>query len=222
MLMFRREDRGRVAHGEITVTYRLWKSPKVKAGKLYETGFGAVRVDDVQVVPAALVSKDDVAPTGCANVAAIWELAGDHTKTRVTPETLLTRVQFTFLGDVHAAAKTAPARTIDEITAKLARLDARSPRGPWTMSVLRLIAEAPHVPARVLAAQLDWERLDFKAHVRKLKALGLTISHEVGYELSDAGHQFLAAPREATAKPRATRPRPAAGARSARTRRRSR
>jgi hypothetical protein len=222
MLMFRRQDRGRVAAGAITVTYRLWKSPKVKAGKLYQTGFGIARVDDVQVVPAALISRHDVAPTGCASVAAIRELAGEHTKTRVTDDTLLTRVQFTFLGNVHAPAKTAPTRTIDEITSKLARLDQKSPRGPWTMSVLQLIGEAPHVPARVLAAQLDWERLDFKAHVRKLKTLGLTISHEVGYQLSDFGMEFLATAQRRGTPPRANPPPPAAGARSARTRRRSR
>jgi hypothetical protein len=96
MLMFREEDRGRVARGEITVTYRLWKRAHVRAGKSYETGFGTVDVDDVQVIPAALVPESDVPLTGCADVEAIWALAGEHTKTRVTPETLLTRVAFRF------------------------------------------------------------------------------------------------------------------------------
>ena len=49
MLMFREQDRGRVADGEITVTYRLWKSAHVKAGKRYETGFCAVDVEDEAV-----------------------------------------------------------------------------------------------------------------------------------------------------------------------------
>ena len=98
MLMFREQDRGRVADGEITVTYRLWKSAHVKAGKRYETGFGAVDVQDVQVMPAALVPQDDVALSGCGDIASIWELAGEHTKTRVGPETLLYRVQFRFVG----------------------------------------------------------------------------------------------------------------------------
>lgn len=100
MLMFRQPDRERVARGEITVTYRLWKSAHVKAGKTYEAGFGKVAVDDVQLLPAALVPEGDVPATGCADVAAIWALAGDHTGATVTPDTLLYRVQFRFLGGV--------------------------------------------------------------------------------------------------------------------------
>jgi hypothetical protein len=96
MLTFRQQDRGRVASGEITVTYRLWKRAHVKAGKSYETGFGAVDVDDVQLLAAALVPESDVALTGCDDIAAIWALAGEHTQTTVTPETLLTRVQFRY------------------------------------------------------------------------------------------------------------------------------
>ena len=64
MLMFRAEDRERVARGEITVSFRLWKSAHVKAGKRYETGFGTVEVDDVQVLPAAMIDESDVAPVG--------------------------------------------------------------------------------------------------------------------------------------------------------------
>ena len=35
------------------------------------------------------------------------------------------------------------------------------------------------------------ETLAFKANVRKLKALGLTISHETGYELTALGRDVL-------------------------------
>ena len=97
-LSFRKEDRGRVAAGEITVSYRLWTRAQVKAGNRYETGFGAVEVDDVQVMPAGLVQESDVALTGCADVASIWALAGEHKGERVGPETLLHRVEFRFVG----------------------------------------------------------------------------------------------------------------------------
>jgi hypothetical protein len=96
--MFRQQDRGRVADGEITVTYRLWKSAKVKAGKTYETGFGRVEVEDVDLIPAALVPSADVARSGLPDIASIWQLAGEHTKARVDPDTLLYRVQFRFVG----------------------------------------------------------------------------------------------------------------------------
>jgi hypothetical protein len=99
MVSFRKEDRDRVANGEITVTFRLWSRSKVKAGNTYATGFGTIVVDDVTVMPAALITEDEVAPSGCESVQAIWNLAGEHTKTQVTPDTLLHRVQFRFLRD---------------------------------------------------------------------------------------------------------------------------
>ncbi|HEU4546515.1 MAG TPA: hypothetical protein VFR88_09515, partial [Microlunatus sp.] len=46
-----------------------------------------------------------------------------------------------------------------------------------------------------LAAELGRERDDWKRDVRKLKALGLTESLEVGYRLSPRGRAFLAADR---------------------------
>ncbi len=65
--------------------------------------------------------------------------------------------------------------------------------GSWTRETLELIAAKPAVRAGDLAQQLGQERLPFKANVRKLKALGLTESLEVGYRLSPRGRAFLAA-----------------------------
>ena len=57
--------------------------------------------------------------------------------------------------------------------------------------MLRLIAERPHVRAPDLAASLGRDTPSFKDDVRKLKALGLTISHSPGYELSPRGRAAL-------------------------------
>lgn len=93
-LTFRKQDRDRVAGGEITVTFRLWKHARVKAGNSYQTGLGVAEIDDVQAMPAAVVSVDDVRPSGCQSIEAIWRLAGEHTNTVVTRDTLLYRVAF--------------------------------------------------------------------------------------------------------------------------------
>lgn len=216
MLMFRREDRERVARGEITVTFRLWKSPHVKTGKTYESGFGRVEVEDVQVIPAAMISEDDVPASGCADVAAILQLAGEHTKVRVDPDTLLHRVQFRYLGDSAIPAEPPPAPDMERVAERLERMDRRSSGGPWTLAMLRLIQRRPHVAARLLAPELGYEKLEFKANARKLKALGLTISHEVGYALSDAGRAYLESRRPSRRSPSA------AARRSPRTRGHSR
>lgn len=80
---------------------------------------------------------------------------------------------------------------VEAIRRRLARLDAASKRGPWTADVLGQIASQPAVSSAVLAADLDWDRPDYKLHVRRLKALGLTISLDVGYRLSPRGRAYL-------------------------------
>ena len=57
--------------------------------------------------------------------------------------------------------------------------------------MLSLIAHQPRVSASSLAAEVGHEKAAFKADVRKLKKLGLIISHEVGYEISPRGRAFL-------------------------------
>jgi biotin operon repressor len=91
------------------------------------------------------------------------------------------------------------AADVDALTKRLQRMDARSPAGPWTFETLTLIAQRPGVVSTELARQIGMERFAFKANVRKLKALGLTVSLETGYRLSPRGKAFL----------RAIRPKPA-------------
>jgi hypothetical protein len=58
---------------------------------------------------------------------------------------------------------------------------------------LLTIRRRPRVAASRLAKALGRETQPFKADVRKLKRLGLTVSYEVGYDLSPRGRAFLAA-----------------------------
>lgn len=191
MVAFRKEDRARVASGEITVSFRLWQRAQARAGNRYATGFGTIEIDDVRVMPAGLVTAGDVPRTGCSSVAEVWALAGEHTGANVTAETLLYRLEFRFLGDLPASTAASPrVLPAPELVKRLEKMDARSSR-PWAFRTLELIEAAPRVPARLLAAELGRETLDFKANVRKLKALGLTVSHETGYELTNLGQDVL-------------------------------
>jgi hypothetical protein len=187
VLPFTAADHVRVAAGEITVTWRLWKYAHVKPDRIYSTGFGAVEIEDVRVVRAADVSDADARECGLADAASLIEMARSHTGAIVEPDTLLYRVQFHYVADPPSR----PQLRLFEISSRLERLDQRSPRGPWTQRVLRLIEDEPGVPARALAAEAGRATPDFKADVRRLKALGLTISLEVGYELSELGQAYV-------------------------------
>jgi hypothetical protein len=72
--------------------------------------------------------------------------------------------------------------------AVFARLDRM---GEWAYEVLQAIAENPGLRAPDLAASFGREIAPFKRDVRKLKELGLTISLEVGYQLSPRGTAVL-------------------------------
>ena len=71
-------------------------------------------------------------------------------------------------------------------------MDRLSKHGPWTRQTLELIAQNPPTAASKLAPMLGRDTRAFKADVRKLKKLGLTVSFEVGYELTSLGKAFLA------------------------------
>jgi hypothetical protein len=188
MVSFTAEDHARVAAGEVTVTWRLWKYAHVKAGKTYATGFGgAVEIDDVRAVRAADVTEADAHEAGLPDAESLIELARSHTGREVTDETLLYCVRFRYT----PVTPEKPRLPLEEIARRLDRLDVASKRGPWTLQALRLIEANPAIVARLLAPETGLPLLDFKQNVRKLKALGLTISLERGYELSELRQSYL-------------------------------
>jgi hypothetical protein len=87
------------------------------------------------------------------------------------------------------------ATALADLGRRLDRMD-KAAETPWTRAALRQIAAQPGVVSTVLAEALDQERFSFKTRVRRLKALGLTESLQVGYRLSPRGEAFLAADRD--------------------------
>ena len=184
-MLFKLADHQRVARGEFSVTYRLWKSPHVKKGATYRSGFGgAYHILDVSLVRAGDISDKDARAAGSSDRLALLKLAGEHTRTKVTPRMNLYRVSFRYV-------KKEPKREtldVEEVLSRLARLDKTK---PWTELALTLIERNPRVVARELASEAGFHTLDFKVNIRKLKKLGLTISCEVGYELTPLGQSTL-------------------------------
>jgi len=169
--------------GRIAVVFRYWKRPTVRAGGTLTTARGVLAIDAVEVVTD--VSERDATRAGFGSRAELLA------RLRRQPGGRLYRVTLHWRGDDPRIALRAAPPSADElaaITAKLARLDAR---GAWTARTLRLIADRPGVRAGDLASSLGRETPPFKADVRKLKALGLTESLEVGYRLSPRGRAVL-------------------------------
>ena len=149
-----------------------------------------VEVESVDVVEPSSVDAADAREAGYANVSELLaDLRGD-------PLLPVYRIRLRRVGGPDPRDELARAGSLTEadvaaITARLARMDRASSRGPWTGAVLALIADQPGVVSTVLAEAISWERQDFKLHVRRLKELGLTLSLDVGYRLSPRGESYL-------------------------------
>lgn len=187
MVSFNTADLALVTSGRITVTWRLWKYAHVKAGRAYGLGNGAIAIEDVRAVRVGDVMDDDALEAGLRSAEDLVELARSHTGAAVSSDTLLYRVQFHYIDE----APEKPRLDLPEVRRRLHRLDGATAHGAWTEAALRLIEENPGTVARELAAEMGMPPLYFKTNVRKLKALGLTVSLEVGYELSELGQAYL-------------------------------
>jgi len=175
--------------GSVDLAFRRWRRAGVKAGGTQLTPPGVLAIDAVDVVAVGDITQKDARRAGYRDRAELLAELDRH------PEGTLIRIAFHYAGADPRLALRQGAEVADDelarIRARLARLDRASRRGPWTETVLRLIAARPAVRAADLAASLGRETQPFKTDVRKLKQLGLTESLEVGYRLSPRGEAVL-------------------------------
>jgi hypothetical protein len=183
-----------IEDGSVTLTFRRWKRCQVVAGHTYRTAAGRVLVDAVDVVDPARVTAAEAGRAGYESVDAMRaSLRGDPSlpvyRIRIGPAT----------GSDPRAELAATDRLDDdevaELDRRLERFDRASATGPWTTATLEIIDRRPATVSTDLAAELGRDRPSFKLDVRKLKALGLTLSLERGYRLSPRGEAYLRATR---------------------------
>ncbi len=189
-MLIRNDVLERIVSGVIDTQFRRQKRPTVKPGGTLRTRLGMLAIVDVEQIELDEVTDDDARRAGAADAAEV--VADLQSK----PEGDFYRVRLRYAGADPRLELRADDRLTDDdvarLTARLDRLDRASTSGAWTRTTLELIRDRPFVRAPDLAASLGRETLPFKNDVRKLKALGLTISHSPGYELSPRGHALLA------------------------------
>jgi hypothetical protein len=179
--------------GSIDVCFRRWRRSQVVAGHRYRSMVGLVLVEEVDVVDDVdAIPDDDVRRAGYADRAALVADLRPPAEGTTLYRLVLRRVDEEDPRSVLAATADLSDADRAEITRRLERLDRASKIGPWTMDVLRTIEARPGVRAPDLAASFGRETAPFKLDVRKLKALGLTLSLAVGYRLSPRGEAYLA------------------------------
>ena len=187
-MLIRQDTLARIARGEVTLAYRKWRRPTVRSGGTLLTGAGQLSIEAVEVVDPGAITDVEARQAGFESrdeLIAELDRRGEGDVYRIT---------FGGLGpDPRIALREA---SLDErqgadLRARLARLDAASPDGPWTRKTLEVIRDHPAVRAGDICRLVGQDRATFKPNVRKLKRLGLTISLEVGYRLSPRGEALL-------------------------------
>lgn len=182
-----------VADGSMSVAFRRWKKQAVKPGSEFKTIAGVIRVVAVRTVRPEKITKADALRAGHPDADSVRKrLAGDEGWTTY-------RIELEYAGeDPRVALRQSADLTPEDVAAidaRLERLDKASSHGAWTMRTLDLIRQHPQRRAPDLAEIEGRETAPFKIDVRKLKGMGLTISHPVGYELSPRGLAYLAQTR---------------------------
>jgi hypothetical protein len=169
--------------GSLTVAYRRWKRPSVKPGGTLVSPGGLLAIDSVEAIDDTEVDAEDARRAGYASREELFaSLRGDGQ---------LHRIRFHRLGEDPRV----DLRQRTDLTGPESEAITRTlQRNDWALPYLRLIQESPGIVSTELAARSGVERLVFKQRVRRLKALGLTESLDVGYRISPRGEAVLADP----------------------------
>jgi len=182
-MQFTKPFKEAITRGEITISFRNWQQPRAKVGGEYNIHpFGAIRVLAMCETTIAKAPRTTIQRAGFAGKD---DLAAYLKCEATTP---VHRVEFTYLGPKNVKVPARGKLSDSELTKLIARLN----KIEWAASTLVLLRDNPHTRAGDLADLCGMQRDLFKRNVRRLKGLGLTISHDAGYELSTRGTQMVA------------------------------
>lgn len=177
-----------IVDGSITLQFRRWKRPTVKSGGTLLTAVGQLAIEDVEPVAQESIAGAEARAAGFPDLESLLSTLERDGSGQVY------RIRLSLKGpDPRLELRDQPPSEdeVKKIRAQLLRLDSRSVTGAWTTGTLRAIRDRPAERAADLALELGIDKVRFKTNVRKLKALGLTESLEIGYRLSQRGEELL-------------------------------
>ncbi|MGF1662050.1 MAG: hypothetical protein ACFCVG_06215 [Kineosporiaceae bacterium] len=204
-MLIRPAELAGIRAGAVDLGFRRWERPRVVVGTRMRTPVGLVEVTSVDPVDETTISEGDARRAGAASLDALRRALAARSDRPVY------RVGLRWAGEdprIALRQRRPPPAEAEAVRARLDRLDAASPTGPWTRPTLEIIDRCPAVRAPDLAAALGRDTASFKRDVRKLKDLGLTESLDIGYRLSPRGEAVVddgGPARERPAPPAGTR-----------------
>lgn len=188
-MLFKEKHLQGIRSGEISLAFRKWKKPAVKTGSLIKTSIGLVEIKEVSEIDVSEITNNNALNAGFASLDELLQLLGK------AEQGVIYKIHVDYFDEdprIALRENINPENVeLKEITSKLERLDRYSKRGNWTLEILKLIHQNPTLRAADLAQRTKWEKEWLKLNIRKLKNIGLTISHEVGYSISPLGEKYL-------------------------------
>lgn len=183
-MLVRPETFTAIKAGEVDTQFRRWTRPTVKTGGSLTTAWGVLAIDAVEPIALNDVTEGDLRRCGVATLAEL--------ESYLAPEGQLYCVRLHYAGEDPRIALREVIPDAAELAALAKKLSKMDGLEPWTIATLSLIEQFPEKRAASLAKRMGMDQLPFKVRVRKLKALGLTESLEIGYRLSPRGTATLA------------------------------
>lgn len=188
-MLFKQKHLEAIKSGKITLAFRRWKKLVVKPGSLIKTSVGVIRITTVEEINVSQISDTEAVSAGLRDASTLIGLLGKQDEGQVYRMGVL----FDSEDPRIELRETVELEEVEfaQIQKELLNLDKNSKTGKWTGKVLEAIKANPRLKAADLAVLVKREKEWLKLNVRKLKGLGLTISHEPGYSISPRGEAYL-------------------------------
>ncbi len=187
-MLFKEAHLKGIKSGDVHLAFRKWEKAAVKKGTLLKTAVGLVEIVDITTIDEHKITNNDALHAGFENKDQLLKSLRANDKAKIH------RINVRFHSEdprIELREQNLTSQKFVELNEKLARLDKYSKKGNWTEIILRTIKAHPHMHAIGIARLTHFEKEWLKLNIRKLKNLGLTISHTVGYELSPLGKEFI-------------------------------
>ena len=135
-MLIRRVDLDRIVAGEVTLAFRRWRRPTVKAGGTLRTAVGMLRIDAVEEVRDASITNADARAAGFASRDAVLKALATHVEGR------LFRIRLCLAGvadprDALRHETQLSSEALADLRGRLAKMDSASPHGPWTEAKIK-------------------------------------------------------------------------------------
>jgi hypothetical protein len=188
-MLFKQKDLEGIKAGKITLSFRNWKRLSIHTGSEIKTSIGVIRIGSIREIQLDEITDEEAVEAGFASAKSLTGLLQSQKEGQIY------KIAASYLKEdprIELRAKSLMSEEeFAEIKASLDNLDKLSKVGKWTTKTLIAIKDNPKLKAADLAVVAKKEKEWLKLNVRKLKALGLTISHEPGYTLSPRGEAYL-------------------------------